>query len=150
MSQPLASSYLRAPLPLALNVAAGYLVIAGLSSLLFFAAAPFLLSLPAQDLFEAQPWAHQAAGYLKAITLNVAYIAAGLGLYRRQSWASRAAYLALFFGTLEAAGSIAWNWAGERPSQEVYRWSLLISAIWNGFFVLLIMRGMRAAQRGAD
>src|SRR5690348_11968728 len=74
-------------LPLSFRMVAGYMLAAGIVSLVW----PLLNLGPKNPEFEAQSLAFKMGDYTRALTFAVAYIIAGIGLFLHHAWARKLA-----------------------------------------------------------
>jgi predicted cobalt transporter CbtA len=123
-------------LPLVLKLVAGYLLVIGVLSLLL----PLLSSGPRYADFDAKPAAYKFGAQARSITLNVLYVASGVGLFRRRSWARKLGLLVLVASTIYGAYAFAWGFAHGRPSPVVLVMSFAIAGVWNAIWFCLLYR----------
>ena len=129
--------------PVSLGIAAGYLVLTGILTLIW----PLLGIGPHHPEFEAKDIAFKAGRYTREITFGVLFVIAGSGLYRRRNWARRLALALLTITTIYSAHQFAWGFAHGRPSLAVlsFAWGIIVA--WNGiWFGLIFKRTSREAM----
>jgi hypothetical protein len=127
---------------LGLKIAAIYLIGSSVFGL------AFLLG-PQNPEFLAQSFSARLGGYLLEFGLDVACIIAGIGIFRRRTWAPKLGIQALAISIFYGAWSFARGFAGGNPSTQVLAVSFAVVGAWNIFWIYLLSRKpLRDATQG--
>jgi hypothetical protein len=122
--------------PATLLIAAGYLVVTGITGLVW----PWLPLGPDSPEFRAQSLAYRVGSHTREIAFSVASVVAGIGLYGHYVWARKLALGLLLVRTIYTANAFAWGFSSGEPTPRVRLFSRIVAAGWNGLWFYLVYR----------
>jgi hypothetical protein len=99
---------------------------------------------PNHPEFRAQSFAYRAGAQTRELTLAVASIVSGIGLFWHHSWARKLALgvllIEIFYGSNAFAWGFSRGFSSGPPTPRVRLFSLFAIAVWNGLWLWLIYR----------
>lgn len=122
--------------PTALRIAAGYMVLIGVTGLVW----PLLHLGPNHPEFQARSLAYRVGAQSRELVISAGYLVAGIGLFWRCAWARKLALGLLVVATIYSASAFAWGFAGGPPTPGIYLLSGIVVAVWNGVWFYLVYR----------
>ncbi len=122
--------------PFGLIAVASYFLLVGIISLLL----PLLHSDPRYAEFEAKPPAYKLGASARSLTLDVLYVASGVGLFCRRHWARTLGLWVLAVGAFYGAYAFAWGFAHGRPALPTLAMSFTIVGGWTAIWFFLLYR----------
>lgn len=122
--------------PTTLRIVAGYMVVIGITGLVW----PLLRLGPNHPEFRAQSLATGIGAQTRELTLSAASVLAGIGLFLHHSWARKLALGLLLIGTFYQAEAFAWGFSRGQPTPRARPFSRIVVAAWNGLWFYLIYR----------
>ena len=129
--------------PVTAKIAAIYLIIAGVTSI------PVLFVAPSHE-FLAQSAARRAGHYTREITLDVAFVVAGIAVLRRRPWARKLGVTVLVISAIYGAFAFGRGFARGAPPAKVLLISFVVVGAWNALWIWLLCRKSRGdASRNA-
>ncbi len=122
--------------PLTLRIIAGYMLVCGITSLIW----PLLRLVPNHPEYQAQSLAYRIGARTRVLMFAIAYVVAGIGLFLHHVWARNLGLGLLVIGTLYSANAFAWGFSNGPPTPRVLLFSRIFVAAWNGLWFYLIYR----------
>ena len=119
-----------------LRIAAGYMIVSGITGLVW----PLLRLGPNHPEFQAQSAAYRSGAHSRELILSVACIVAGVGLFWHHAWGRMLALALLIIGTIYDANSFAWGFSSGPPTPRVRLLFHIIVVAWNGIWFYFIYR----------
>jgi hypothetical protein len=124
------------PLPSTLQIAAAYMILAGVTGLLW----PLLRIGPNHPEFQAKSLAYRIGAQTSELLISAGYLVAGIGLFGHHPWGRKLSLGFLLIGTIYAANAFAWGFSSGPPAPRVRLFSRIVVAAWNGLWFYLIYR----------
>jgi hypothetical protein len=138
--QVMMPTQLRPSSPLALRIAAGYLLVIGFAGLVW----PLLPLGPNHPEFQARTVAYKMGTYTSQVTLSLAYLVAGLGLFSHHPWGRNLALVVLVIGIFYGENEFAWGvsraLSNSPPTRRVHLFSYIAVVAWNGLWFYFVYR----------
>jgi hypothetical protein len=119
-----------------LRIAAGYMVVSGITGLVW----PLLSLGPDHPEFRAQNIATRIGVQIRELILAATSVVAGAGLLWHHSWARKLAMGLLVVETFYGPQAFAWGFSSGPPTPRVRLFSRFVIAAWNGLWFYLIYR----------
>jgi hypothetical protein len=101
---------------------------------------PLLHVGPNRAEFQAQSSAYRIGARTRELTLSVACVIAGAGLFWHHAWARKLALGLLLISTFYGATAFAWGFSRGQPTPRVRLFSWIVVAGWSGLWFFLIYR----------
>ena len=127
---------------MALRITAFYLVVFGFLGSIW----PLLGIGPSYFEFDAQTLLYKISAYSKELLVSLGFFVSGIGIFLGKAWARTTGLWSLAVAAYLGGTTIAWGWAGGRPTSEVLAYSYVASIVWYGFWFYILYRDKTVQQ----
>jgi len=127
---------------MALRITAFYLLFFGFLSAIW----PLLGLGPNYAEFEASSLAYKISAYGKELFVSIGFFVSGVGIFLKKAWSRVTGLWSLAIAAYLGGTTIAWGWAGGRPTSEVLVYSYIASITWYGIWFYILYRDTTVQQ----
>ncbi len=127
---------------IALRITIVYLIIFGFVGVIW----PLLNIGSHYTEFDIQSLSYNVGAYGRELFISIAFLISGIGLLKYRLWARKVGLVALGLAFFYGGNTIAWGWAGGKPTSYIIMYSYLVSFIWYGIWFLILYRNSTVVQ----